>query len=129
MHARSGWSFLADSRAASFDLKKAQKLLEVFFYASHGSGIDFSPAGGETPVCLGGFAVIGGMADSTECFFDRRLIFPFHFVQDVSGLMRPAALQQRFGIDDLKGCVKSRSTIGANQFTDLALEPSLIQIA
>jgi len=32
---------------------------------------------------------------------DCRLVFLLDFVQDVSGLMRPAALQKGFAIDDL----------------------------
>src|SRR5213076_3108513 len=84
------------------NLKEVKQFIEILFHTGHGSRISLLPARGEVPVSLSRLAVIGSVADTVQGFLNRWLIVLFHFVQNVSCLMSPTALEQDLGVDDLR---------------------------
>src|SRR5439155_21920214 len=83
------------------NLKEVKQFIEILFHTGHGSRISLLPARGEVQVSLSRLAAIGSVADTVQGFLNRWLIVLFHFVQHVSCLMSPTAVEQDLGEDDL----------------------------
>jgi len=58
-----------------------KQLIEILFQTGHRLRVSLAPAPGQAPVGLSRLALITGMADTVESFFDGWLVSLFHLVQ------------------------------------------------
>ena len=66
------------------------------------------------------------MADAMEVLFDRFLIGPFDIIEDVSGLMGPAALYGHMVIDEREGGQETFSSVGDDELEVRTLQAALV---
>ena len=68
------------------------------------------------------------MADAVQIFFDGFLVRSADVVEDVAGLMGPAALHGDLAIDERQRSQQSLASIGNDQLEGFSLESPAVQI-
>jgi len=69
-----------------------------------------------------------GMADAVQILFDGFLVCSADVVEDVAGLMGPAALHGDLAIDERQRSQRSSASVGDDQLESGASQPAYLQV-
>ena len=104
-----------------------EELVEIVAQAGDGLGVGVLPGVGEAS---GGAACpgpVGGVHDGVEAVLDGVLVSLAHLVEDVSDLVRPAALEGDARIDGRQGGAEALAAVGADHLQALAAEAATVE--